>query len=240
MCEINIGPWWWKLWRRLVRPCYCRKVSAPHFDCPRHRTQTRGYCSACKHYDLIWTGYETWCGWCGAGPLDPRVSSFHNANSRSSSDETSPGHDKAPAPSAAIPHAEPHGRRLRPRTDTKTGMPTRNDIRWHSPAEKAIREAMLAVEKAGASEALTKAVGLLGDAMAWVADHEEGIPASEHYPRPAPSAGAVPRHLLREAASHIEYLMPEPPWLDDRTRDASDFLRMIREVLSNRAQEDGS
>jgi hypothetical protein len=44
-----------------------------------------------------------------------------------------------------------------------------------SPAELAITEAMHAVEKAGASIALTDAVILLGKARDRVADHEEGI-----------------------------------------------------------------
>lgn len=54
------------------------------------------------------------------------------------------------------------------------GWPTRADLRWQSPAEKAIRAAMAAVEGAGASEALTDAVILLDRALQRVADHVEG------------------------------------------------------------------
>jgi hypothetical protein len=42
-----------------------------------------------------------------------------------------------------------------------------------SPAELAIAAAMTAVEAAGASEALTRAVVLLGEASDLVADHVE-------------------------------------------------------------------
>jgi hypothetical protein len=54
------------------------------------------------------------------------------------------------------------------------GWPTRNDIQWFTPAELAIRAAMLAVENAGASTALTDAVTLLSKARDRVADHVEG------------------------------------------------------------------
>lgn len=63
--------------------------------------------------------------------------------------------------------------RLRHRRD---GLPTRNDISCMSTAELAITQAMHAVEKAGASLALTDAVNLLGKARDRVADHEEGLP----------------------------------------------------------------
>jgi hypothetical protein len=45
-----------------------------------------------------------------------------------------------------------------------------------SPAELAITAAMVAVEEAGASVALTDAVTLLAKARDRVADHVEGIP----------------------------------------------------------------
>ncbi len=54
------------------------------------------------------------------------------------------------------------------------GFPTRNSVDWFSPAELAIREAMYAVENAGASIALTDAINLLAKARARVADHVEG------------------------------------------------------------------
>lgn len=60
--------------------------------------------------------------------------------------------------------------RLRP-----DGVPTRIDMRHWSEAERAIYDAMQAVERAGASPALTDAVTLLGKARDRVADHEEGV-----------------------------------------------------------------
>jgi hypothetical protein len=54
------------------------------------------------------------------------------------------------------------------------GLPTRIDIQWMTPAEVAIRDAMLAVENAGGSVALTDAVTLLSKARDRVADHVEG------------------------------------------------------------------
>lgn len=62
--------------------------------------------------------------------------------------------------------ARPH---LRP-----DGIPTRCDRRLMSAAERAILRAMAAVEKAGASPALTEAVDLLAWARNRVADHVEG------------------------------------------------------------------
>jgi hypothetical protein len=53
------------------------------------------------------------------------------------------------------------------------GWPTRSDTRWMSDAELAIRQAMVAVEKAGGSPALTDAINLLSAAMDRVADHVE-------------------------------------------------------------------
>lgn len=54
------------------------------------------------------------------------------------------------------------------------GIPTRADMQWMTAAELAIREAMQAVEAAGASVALTDAVTLLSKAQDRVADHVEG------------------------------------------------------------------
>jgi hypothetical protein len=53
------------------------------------------------------------------------------------------------------------------------GFPTRQDTSLYTPAETAIREAMLAVEAVGASDALTEAVVLLDRARNLVADHVE-------------------------------------------------------------------
>jgi hypothetical protein len=49
--------------------CLCKKVRAPWFDCPQHRTKTRGWCAECYRYDLAYRDGETWCENCGAGPL---------------------------------------------------------------------------------------------------------------------------------------------------------------------------
>jgi hypothetical protein len=56
------------------------------------------------------------------------------------------------------------------------GVPSRIDQHLMSPAELAITAAMVAVEEAGASVALTDAVTLLAKACDRVADHVEGIP----------------------------------------------------------------
>ncbi len=53
------------------------------------------------------------------------------------------------------------------------GLPTRIDVQWMTPAELAIRDAMLAVENAGGSVALTDAITLLSTARGRVADHVE-------------------------------------------------------------------
>jgi hypothetical protein len=53
------------------------------------------------------------------------------------------------------------------------GHPRRNDIRLHTPAERAIREAIILVEEAGAHPLLTDAVVLLGQAQSKVADFVE-------------------------------------------------------------------
>lgn len=53
------------------------------------------------------------------------------------------------------------------------GMPTRSDMNYWTKAERAITEAKACVEQIGASEALTKAMVLLGEAQDTVADHVE-------------------------------------------------------------------
>lgn len=69
--------------------------------------------------------------------------------------------------------------RARMRAD---GIPTRCDVQWMTPAELAISAAMRAVEGAGASEHLTAAVLLLGQARDRAADHAEGLPAPSSPP----------------------------------------------------------
>jgi hypothetical protein len=55
------------------------------------------------------------------------------------------------------------------------GIPTRNDLNWHSEAEVQITCAMLTVEQSGGSRSLTEAVNCLSKARDCVADHVEGI-----------------------------------------------------------------
>lgn len=55
----------------------------------------------------------------------------------------------------------------------ENGVPRRCRIDLYTPAEHAIREAMLAVEAAGAHPLLTDAVVLLAQAKAKVADYVE-------------------------------------------------------------------
>lgn len=55
------------------------------------------------------------------------------------------------------------------------GMPTRRDLQWMTDAERAINDAMAAVERAGGSRALTDAVNFLVQARDRVADHVEGL-----------------------------------------------------------------
>lgn len=57
------------------------------------------------------------------------------------------------------------------------GIPTRIDQQWMTPAELYIASAMEAVERVGASVAITDAVTLLAKARERVADHVEGVAA---------------------------------------------------------------
>jgi len=59
-------------------------------------------------------------------------------------------------------------------TKRPDGVPTRIDMNWLTPAERAILDAMGAVENAGGSPALTDATTLLMKALERVADHVEG------------------------------------------------------------------
>ena len=53
------------------------------------------------------------------------------------------------------------------------GFPRRNRLDLHTPAEKAIRDAMIAVEAVGGHRLLTHAVNLLSAAQECVADYVE-------------------------------------------------------------------
>lgn len=61
-------------------------------------------------------------------------------------------------------------------TDTYATIPRRCRIDLYTPAEAAIRQAMLAVEGVGADVRLTKAVTLLAEAKDMVADYVDGVP----------------------------------------------------------------
>jgi hypothetical protein len=56
------------------------------------------------------------------------------------------------------------------------GFPRRCRVDLATPAEQAIRDAIAAVEEAGASTALTESVMLLGQALDRLADHVEAVP----------------------------------------------------------------
>lgn len=62
-------------------------------------------------------------------------------------------------------------------------LPRRNCVYKFTPAEKAIWDAVQAVENAGCDVRLTKAVILLEDALAWVADFVDSVPEEAHYPK---------------------------------------------------------
>ena len=67
--------------------------------------------------------------------------------------------------------------------------PRRCRIDLFTPAEKAIYEAVQAVEALPPDERLTNAVILLGRARDLVADFVDGVPLGEGYPRAAPQHG---------------------------------------------------
>lgn len=62
---------------------------------------------------------------------------------------------------------------------SENGFPRRNRIDLHTPAETAIREAIIAVEEAGCHPLLTDAVVLLGQAKDKVADFVELAPTMD-------------------------------------------------------------
>lgn len=72
--------------------------------------------------------------------------------------------------------------------DPPWGLPRRVFIDRMSPAELAIRQAMAAVESAGASSKLTDAINLLIQAQEAVADHVDAHPATTPAQRLDPQA----------------------------------------------------
>lgn len=64
-------------------------------------------------------------------------------------------------------------------------IPRRIRIDLFTPAERAIYDAVQAVEAAGCDVRLTHAVNKLQEARALVADFVDGVPFGEGYPRPA-------------------------------------------------------
>lgn len=77
-------------------------------------------------------------------------------------------------------------------------IPRRACIDLFTPAEKAIREAIIAVESAGCDARLTWAVMSLSDAQAWVADFVDGVPCEDHYPRPP-----IPPQVLADLQARV-------------------------------------
>lgn len=96
--------------------------------------------------------------------------------------------------------------------------------RW-SPAEHSIAEAVEEVEKMAADERLTKAVILLGDAKAWVADYLDDVKPEDHYPRPAPD-------LLRDAAPQLLESLLAVEWAGFTEDDRGDFVDACPNCLS--------
>ena len=90
-------------------------------------------------------------------------------------------------------------------------IPRRIRIDLFTPAEKAIYDAVQAVEAAGCDVRLTNAVVLLSDARAWVADFVDGVPPEDHYPRPAPANPGDDAGDLVHAVRAV--------WLSARTND---------------------
>lgn len=93
-----------------------------------------------------------------------------------------------------------------------TEIPRRARLDLFTPAERAIREAIIAVESTGCDERLTWAVMALSDAQAWVADFVDGVPVAEHYPRPiAPRPPVSPEVLASLQARVIGRMLGAAP-----------------------------
>ena len=83
-------------------------------------------------------------------------------------------------------------------------IPRRACLWLLTPPEKAIREAVVAVEAAGCDVRLTRAVMALSDAQAWVADFVDGVPVEDHYPRPAElPREPIPPALLADLQARV-------------------------------------
>jgi hypothetical protein len=77
------------------------------------------------------------------------------------------------------------------RLDGAVDFPRRSCVDQWTPPERAIAEAVDAVERAGASVHLTDAVILLGKAQNAVADHVEGLPVRPQERGDVPARRAV-------------------------------------------------
>lgn len=65
-------------------------------------------------------------------------------------------------------------------------IPRRCRVDLYTPAEAAIRNALIEVEKVGADVRLTDAVNLLSEAQNAVADYVDGIKTLRRFPRQEP------------------------------------------------------
>ncbi len=81
-------------------------------------------------------------------------------------------------------------------------IPRRARIDLFTSAERAIRDAIVAVEAAGCDERLTWAVLALADAQTWVADFVDGVPVEQHYPRPL-SREPIPPQLIADLQARV-------------------------------------
>lgn len=88
------------------------------------------------------------------------------------------------------------------------GIPTRADMRHWTHAEAAIAAATDAVERAGASPALTDAVNLLAKARDRVADHAEGMRFTEEH-CPGHIASERDAKVCLRCGTHIDSLRPD-------------------------------
>ena len=136
----------------------------------------------------------------------------------------------------------------RPKT-RDDGFPARADMQQWTPAEKAIADAVQAVEASGGSPALTDAVNLLAKARERVADHVEGdgyLPIEKHE-----VVWLIER--VDERGNTTGYLWAEPErfwWADivqdfsngalrfARERDARAFVYAMRKLQQNLPYKD--
>jgi hypothetical protein len=109
-------------------------------------------------------------------------------------------------------------------------FPRRNQVQKWVPAERAISDAVQAVEVMGADVRLTDAVILLGRAQGRVADFVDGVPNGEEFPRFEPSAqDRVVAAALAEVARQDEAKEPTEEnsyiSLGDAIKDATIGIR---------------